>query len=55
MTAFIVESGWEGVSVGGKEHNMGQRASDTRTLSFENVVVPHENVVGEVEWAGCWR
>ena len=48
MTAFIVESGWEGVSVGGKEHNMGQRASDTRTLSFENVVVPHENVVGEV-------
>ena len=48
MTAFIVESDWDGVSVGGKEHNMGQRASDTRTLSFENVVVPHENVVGEV-------
>ena len=48
MTAFIVERDWEGVSVGGKEHNMGQRASDTRSVTFENVVVPHENVVGEV-------
>jgi acyl-CoA dehydrogenase len=48
MTAFIVERKWEGVSVGGKEHNMGQRASDTRSLTFENVVVPHENVVGQV-------
>lgn len=48
MTAFIVEQKWTGVSVGGKEHNMGQRASDTRSLTFENVVVPHENVVGEV-------
>ena len=37
MTAFIVERDWEGVSVGGKEHNMGQRASDTRSVTFENV------------------
>ena len=48
MTAFIVEKSWPGVVVGKKEKNMGQRASDTRALSFENVEVPHENVVGQV-------
>jgi acyl-CoA dehydrogenase len=48
MTAFIVEQSWDGVSVGAKEKNLGQRASDTRSVTFENVVVPQENVVGEV-------
>ena len=48
MTAFIVESGWDGVVVGKKEINMGQRASDTRGITFDNVEVPHANVVGEV-------
>ena len=48
MTGFIVERGWEGVSVGKKEPNMGQRASDTRTVNFDNVVVPEANVVGQV-------
>jgi acyl-CoA dehydrogenase len=47
MTAFIVEKGWDGVIVGKKEDNMGQRASDTRGLTFENVEVPAENVVGQ--------
>ncbi len=46
MTAFIVERGWDGVIVGKKEDNMGQRASDTRGLTFENVEVPAENIVG---------
>jgi acyl-CoA dehydrogenase len=27
---------------------MGQRASDTRAISFDNVVVPEENVIGSV-------
>jgi acyl-CoA dehydrogenase len=48
MTAFVVERGWKGVSVGKKEWNMGQRCSDTRALTFEDVEVPEENVVGEV-------
>ena len=53
MTAFVVEKDWEGVSVGKKEWNMGQRCSDTRGLSFENVLVPEANVVGEV--GDGWR
>lgn len=53
MTAFIVERGWKGVEVGKKEINMGQRASDTRGLTFTDVEVPEENVVGEV--GGGWK
>lgn len=52
MTAFIVEREWKGVEVGKKELNMGQRASDTRALTFTDVEVPEENVVGEV--GGGW-
>ncbi len=48
MTAFVVERAWKGVSVGRKEWNMGQRASDTRGVTFEDVEVPEENVVGQV-------
>ena len=46
MTAFIVERNSPGISVGKKEPNMGQRASDTRAISFEDVEVPAENLVG---------
>lgn len=53
MTAFIVERGWAGVTPGKKEQNMGQRASDTRGITFEEVEVPVENVVG-VEGDG-WK
>ena len=48
MTAFIVERKWPGVIVGKKEMNMGQRCSDTRGITFENVEVPEENIVGSV-------
>ena len=48
MTAFIVERDWPGISVGKKEKNMGQRASDTRSITFENVEIPDANVVGQV-------
>ena len=47
MTAFIVEKDWPGVSVGKKEWNLGQRASDTREVIFDNVEVPAANVVGK--------
>lgn len=48
MTGFVVEREWEGVTPGRKEVNMGQRCSDTRGITFDNVVVPEENVIGEV-------
>ena len=46
MTAFIVEKDWPGVQVGKKEMNMGQRCSDTRAITFTDVEVPAENIVG---------
>ncbi len=48
ITAFIVERGFEGFTVGKKEDKLGIRASSTVELSFENVPVPVENVLGEV-------
>lgn len=47
ISAFIVESGWEGVSHGPKEDKMGIRASCTTTVRFDNVHVPAESVLGE--------
>ena len=48
FTGFIVDGDTPGVSPGRKEINMGQRASDTRGITFEDVVVPKENVlIGE--------
>lgn len=47
INALIVESGWEGFDKGTKEDKMGIRASDTHALSFNDVVVPKENRIGE--------
>lgn len=47
MTGFIVDADSPGVKVGRKEWNMGQRASDTRGILFEDVEVPVENRLGE--------
>lgn len=48
FTGFIVDRDTPGVTPGRKEMNMGQRASDTRGITFEDVVVPKENVlIGE--------
>jgi len=55
MSAFIVESGFDGVSLGKKESNMGQRASDTRGVRFDEVHVPVENLVGGVEGKGWFN
>ena len=46
MSAFIVEANSPGITVGAKEQNMGQRASDTRAITLEGVEVPAENLVG---------
>jgi len=48
ITAFIVEKGFEGFSVGKKEDKLGIRASSTTELILDNCQVPKENVLGEV-------
>ncbi|WP_227394487.1 acyl-CoA dehydrogenase [Jeotgalibacillus aurantiacus] len=47
MSAFIVEKGWEGFSIGKKEKKLGIRSSPTTELIFDNVKVPAENLLGE--------
>ncbi|ASV67988.1 acyl-CoA dehydrogenase [Cytobacillus sp. FSL W7-1323] len=47
-TAFIVESNYEGFSVGKKEKKLGIRSSPTTEIIFEECKVPVENVLGEV-------
>merc|ERR1712098_845803 len=48
FTGFIVDADTPGVTPGRKEINMGQKCSDTRGITFEDVVVPKENVlIGE--------
>ncbi|KAJ3061292.1 hypothetical protein HDU98_002793 [Podochytrium sp. JEL0797] len=48
FTGFIVDGNSPGITVGKKEINMGQRCSDTRGISFEDVEVSDENRIGEV-------
>ena len=55
MSAFIVDAGCNGLSLGKKETNMGQRASDTRSMNFEDVRVPSANLVGGVEGNGWFN
>lgn len=45
LSCFIVEADSPGLSVGRKEINMGQRCSDTRGITFDNVIVPKENLL----------
>jgi alkylation response protein AidB-like acyl-CoA dehydrogenase len=47
LSAFIVEKGTPGFSVGLEEHKMGMRASNTVELLFDNCRVPKENRVGK--------
>ncbi|MBS3947095.1 MAG: acyl-CoA dehydrogenase family protein [Dethiobacter sp.] len=46
LSAFMVERTAPGLVVGKKEDKMGQRASDTASLSLADVVVPAENRLG---------
>ncbi|XP_026170343.1 medium-chain specific acyl-CoA dehydrogenase, mitochondrial [Mastacembelus armatus] len=45
FTGFIVDADSPGIQIGRKEMNMGQRCSDTRGITFEDVRVPKENVL----------
>jgi alkylation response protein AidB-like acyl-CoA dehydrogenase len=49
---FIVEKGTEGYVQGKSEEKHGIRASNTSPLSFTDVVVPVENLIGEVPGQG---
>jgi len=48
FTAFIVERGFEGISLGAEEKKMGIKGSSTCSLYLENAKVPIENVLGEI-------
>ena len=48
ISAFIVEEGFKGFSIGKKEKKMGIRGSATCELIFENCEVPKENLLGEL-------
>ena len=48
ITAFIVERGNAGFTIGKKEDKLGIRASSTCELIFEDCAVPRTNVLGEV-------
>ena len=48
ITAFLVERGFPGFTVGKKEDKLGIRASSTCELLFDRCHVPMENVLGEV-------
>ncbi|XP_066534021.1 medium-chain specific acyl-CoA dehydrogenase, mitochondrial [Hoplias malabaricus] len=48
FTGFIVDADTPGLQPGRKELNMGQKCSDTRGITFEDVRIPKENVlIGE--------
>jgi alkylation response protein AidB-like acyl-CoA dehydrogenase len=48
ITAFLVERGTPGFTIGKKEDKLGIRASSTCELIFEDCRVPRTNVLGEV-------
>ncbi|MBU1451627.1 MAG: acyl-CoA dehydrogenase family protein [Proteobacteria bacterium] len=47
LTALLVEPGWPGFSVGRREKKMGQKASPTTELYFEELKVPGSALIGQ--------
>jgi acyl-CoA dehydrogenase len=47
ISAFVVDRNLDGVSVDKKEDKLGQRASNTATISFNDVAIPEENLLAE--------
>ncbi|RRO16934.1 acyl-CoA dehydrogenase [Saccharopolyspora rhizosphaerae] len=52
ISVFVVPTGTPGVTIGPKDHKMGQRGAVTSEIFFDDVRVPAENLVGEVEGEG---
>jgi len=47
LSAFLIEKGMPGFSIGKKEEKLGLRASDTVELVFDDCRVPKENLLGK--------
>ena len=52
FTAFIVENGFSGFSVGPPDEKMGLKGSHTNELIFRNCRVPKDNVIGGMDMVG---
>jgi acyl-CoA dehydrogenase len=52
VSAFIVEAKSAGLSVGKPDRKMGQRGAHTADVTFDNVRVPVENLIGGAEGVG---
>jgi butyryl-CoA dehydrogenase len=48
FTAFLVERGFEGVTIGPEEKKLGIKGSSTTSVILEGAKVPVENLLGEV-------
>lgn len=48
ITAFLVEKGMEGFGTAQKLDKLGMRGSHTGEMTFNNVFVPKENILGEL-------
>ncbi|NSL89728.1 acyl-CoA dehydrogenase [Chitinophaga sp. Mgbs1] len=48
FTAFIVEKGTPGFTLGAEEHKMGIKGSSTRQIYFQDAKIPAENVLGVI-------
>ncbi len=55
LTGFIVPADSPGIEVGRKEMNLGQRASDTRGITFTNVEVDDSNILGGTPGTGWYQ
>lgn len=48
ISTFLVENGTKGLTVGRPEHKMGQHASATNELHFEDCRIPKDNLMGKL-------
>jgi len=52
ISAFVVERGTPGLSLGKPDHKMGQKGAHTSDVIFDNVRVPASQLIGGVEGVG---
>src|SRR5690606_20374317 len=48
IVCLVIPADAKGISLGKPENKLGQRASDTRAISFENVRVPRSHMIGKI-------